>query len=51
MWRRQWWLIYTNDRSGATCEGARPILNEALCQSVRLPSCLCVPHRPICLSI
>ncbi|GMK56132.1 hypothetical protein CspeluHIS016_0211880 [Cutaneotrichosporon spelunceum] len=40
LWRRMWWLTYANDRSGATCEGARPILNEALCHSVRLPSCL-----------
>ncbi|CAK9781805.1 unnamed protein product [Cutaneotrichosporon oleaginosum] len=40
MWRRVWWLLYVTDRSGSTCEGARPVLNEALCQGVRLPSCL-----------
>lgn len=40
MYRRMWWLIYSADRSGATCEGARPLLNEDLCSGVALPSTL-----------
>lgn len=40
VYRRMWWLIYCADRSGATCEGARPLLNEELCSTVTLPSTL-----------
>ncbi|KAL1413458.1 hypothetical protein Q8F55_001225 [Vanrija albida] len=40
MYRRMWWLVYCADRSGATCEGARPVLNEDICASVQLPSTL-----------
>lgn len=40
MCRRMWWLIYAADRSGATCEGARPVLNEDTSSSVHLPSTL-----------
>ncbi|WOO77137.1 uncharacterized protein LOC62_01G000728 [Vanrija pseudolonga] len=40
MSRRIWWLVYCADRAGATCEGARPVLNEETCAGVALPSTL-----------
>lgn len=40
MSRRIWWLVYCADRAGATCDGARPVLNEELCGGVALPSTL-----------
>ncbi|ORX36247.1 hypothetical protein BD324DRAFT_651487 [Kockovaella imperatae] len=35
---RMWWLIYCADRSSATCEASKMMIDEDMCSGVQLPS-------------